>query len=112
MIVADFTKDEEGYRLLIQGHAENSQEGGDAVCSAVSGIFYALCGYLLNMKSKGLIINKIAPGIGDIYCSHEGEDAMIFACIGLSQIMLTYPGNLEVNNNAFQWNVCDLIDPV
>ena len=45
MIVADFTRTSRGYKIRIEGHALYAKEGEDVVCSAVSGIFYALCGY-------------------------------------------------------------------
>ena len=107
MIVADFVKNDCWYRLTLNGHSGYFQDENDDVCAAVSGIFYALCGYLTNMKSKGLTINSMSPGCGDVQCSFEGEEAMMLTCIGLMQIMLTYPENLSVINRAFNWRMRD-----
>jgi len=111
MIKAEFTRAEDSLRLRLNGHAESGGQDSKLVCAAVSGIFYALCGYLKNVKSKGLIINSIAPGDGDVICSFSGEEAMKLACIGLFQIMVSYPGHLAVKNSAFDWHNCDQICP-
>jgi len=46
MIDAGFFKEEDGFRVIISGHANYAPEGEDIVCSAVSALFYALAGYL------------------------------------------------------------------
>lgn len=103
MITADFTRTEGGYRLRIQGHATESEPCASLVCAAASGIFYALCGYLVNRKKEGLSIRSMAAGDGDVVCASAGEEAMRFACIGLLQLALTYPAHLAVINRAFDW---------
>ena len=105
MITASFTRNETGLRLALSGHAIYCESGDDIVCAAVSGIFYALCGYLANTHKEGLIIHSIRPGCGDVECDASGEEAMRFACIGLLQIALTYPENLAVINSAFNWKI-------
>lgn len=102
MITADFKRERGALRLTLRGHAGYS-EGDDIVCAAVSGIFYALCGYLANIKPEGLRIHSIRAGEGDVECAESGEEAMKLVCIGLLQIALTYPGYLAVNNEAFSW---------
>ena len=104
MIRADFSRDESGLRLKLCGHAGYSFCGGDIVCAAVSGIFYALLGYLANMDA-GLKINALSSGIADIECGLVGEEAMKLCCIGLIQIALTYPGTVSVDSVAWNWRV-------
>ena len=101
MIKADFYRTENGLRVSLDGHSGYSEVGSDIVCAAVSGIFYALVGYLMNTKREGLIIHSILSGCGDVECSEEGEEAMKLAYIGLLQIAMTYPQNLAVVNRAF-----------
>lgn len=107
MIRAEFTRAEDSLRLRINGHADRDGQDSQIVCAAVSGIFYALCGYLKNVKNKGLIINSIAPGRGDVICSFSGEEAMKLTCIGLLQIMMSYPYHITVKNSAFDCWECD-----
>ncbi|MBQ8409133.1 MAG: ribosomal-processing cysteine protease Prp [Clostridia bacterium] len=105
MIEADFFREEKGIRLRLTGHANYVADGDDIVCAAVSGIFYALVGYLANTYQEGLIIRSIETGRGDVTCSEAGEEAMKLACIGLLQIALTYPGCLLVRNSVFPWKI-------
>ena len=109
MINADFTKKDGRVRLILSGHAGYAHDGSDIVCAAVSGLFYALVGYLMNLKNEGLIIRSIASGRGDVECSLEGEEAMKLACIGLVQIALQYPAHLSVHNGAFPWKIGEVI---
>ena len=110
MISADFTKKDGRVRLILSGHAGYSDGGSDIVCAAVSGLFYALVGYLSNMKKEGLVIRSMASGSGDVECSEEGEEAMKLACIGLVQIALGYPNHLSVNNRAFSWRIGQTVE--
>ena len=109
MIKADFTKKNGRIRMTLSGHAGYSEDGKDVVCAAVSGLFYALVGYLMNLKSEGLIIYSIDSGKGDVECSSDGEEAMKLACIGLVQIALQYPRHLTVHNGAFPWRIGEMI---
>lgn len=104
MIRADFSRDESGLRLRLLGHAGYSSSGGDIVCAAVSGIFYALLGYLKN-SSCTLKVNALGSGHADLECGPEGEEAMKLCCIGLLQIALTYPGTVSVDGDAWQWKI-------
>ncbi len=107
MIVADFSREREGLRLILKGHAGYAYEGGDIVCSAVSALFYALCGYLKNTIDEGLVIHSMKSGEGEVECTLAGEEAMRFTYIGLLQIMLAYPENLAVVNRAFDYSSPD-----
>lgn len=104
MIRANFSRGESGLRLKMWGHAGYSESGGDIVCAAVSGIFYALLGYLKN-QDLGLKINSLGSGLADIECGFDGEEAMKLCCIGLLQIALTYPGTVSVDGMAWRWRV-------
>ena len=104
MIHAEFSRNTSGLRLGMHGHAEYSDHGGDIVCAAVSGIFYALLGYLKNEVS-GFKINSLDLGHADIECGLDGEEAMKLCCIGLLQIALTYPGTVTVDGMAWRWRI-------
>lgn len=103
MIVADFSRNENGFRLHIEGHAEYSVSGKDIVCAATSGIVYALCGYLLNFKKNLFKVNAIESGLFDIECCSDCEDYLQLACLGLSQIAREYPENICVKIGAWDW---------
>lgn len=105
MIVADFLKTEYGFHLRMEGHADFSVDGEDIVCAAVSGIFYALCGYLLNFKEEKFKVNAINRGLADIECKPECEEALKQVCLGLWQIACMYPENLRVNIGAWNWKM-------
>lgn len=105
MIKASFYEDNERLRLTIDGHAGYRIGGADIVCAAVSGIFYALIGYLHNLKKNDFSINAVRDGYADIYCNKSCEEALKLTCIGLIQIEITYPGYVEVNNHLWNWRV-------
>ena len=104
MIRANFSRGETGLHLVLCGHAGYSGSGGDIVCAAVSGIFYALLGYLANC-GVGLKINRLGSGIADVECGPCGEEAMKLCCIGLLQIALTYPGTVSVDSAIWNWRL-------
>ena len=104
MITANFSRDESGLRMSVKGHAEYSSGGDDIVCAAVSGLVYALLGYLAN-EAVEFKINAFGSGVADIECSLRGEEAMKLACIGIWQISLTYPEYVEVENHAWNWKM-------
>lgn len=105
MIEVDFSRTEKGFRLHIEGHADYGDSGDDIVCAAVSGIFYALCGYLLNFKKDSIHVNAIESGLAEIECGRECEDYLQLACLGFWQISITYPDNVRVNNRAWRWRM-------
>ena len=104
MITADFYREGERLRLTISGHAGYSDGGDDIVCAAVSGIFYALTGYLANFGG-GLDIRAVSSGFADIECSPCGEEAMKQACIGLLQMQASYPEHVGVENRIWRWTI-------
>ena len=104
MIKASFCREGERLRLTVSGHAGYSHVGDDIVCAAVSGIFYALTGYLANF-GDGLDIRAVRSGFADIECSPSGEEAMKQACIGLLQMKSTYPEHVEVDDRIWHWKI-------
>ena len=102
MITADFYKENDTLRLCVSGHADYAESGGDIVCAGVSGIVYALIGYLAN-SGIYLKINSLRSGCADIECSQRGEEALKQTCIGLIQIQVTYPGCVSVKNQLWNW---------
>lgn len=103
MISAKFSRDEKGLKASICGHAGYSAGGADIVCAAVSGLVYALVGYLAN-ESGELRVNLLCSGCADIECGTDGEEAMKLCCIGLLQIALSYPGTVAVDGGAWGWS--------
>lgn len=104
MINAEFSRINDRLSLKINGHAGYSEGGEDIVCAAVSGIFYALLGYVAN-ECKGLSVKRLSPGDAFIECGIDGEEAMKQACIGFLQIALTYPGTLRVDDSIWKWSI-------
>lgn len=101
MIDIEFSRKGDALSLTMRGHAGYSASGSDIVCAAVSGIFYALIGYLAN-ECRDLHVGRISSGVADIGCSIDGESAMKLAYIGFLQIGLSYPGTLKIRESV--WN--------
>ena len=104
MINIDFYREGEKISLTMQGHAGYATTGGDIVCAAVSGIFYALLGFLSTEKS-GLRVGKLAPGDVAISCSEAYNSAMKQAYIGFLQMATTYPGTAEISETVWNLNI-------
>lgn len=105
MIDAEFTRTAKGFRLRIEGHARHGAEGEDIVCAAVSGIFYALCGYIVNFKPDSIKVNALESGLADVECGLECEDQLQLVCLGLWQIANTYPSHMKVGIGAWNWKM-------
>lgn len=80
--------------LSVRGHAV----GSEAVCAAVSGLVYALAGYLVNCEGV-LLYNKVLDS-GQALLHFRGEEgaqaAFQMAVIGLAQIAKAHPAQVEV----------------
>lgn len=75
--------------------------GSSEVCAAVSGLMYALAGYLVNAERDGkvqVICSKMMPGEAEQrWEGSEAEDAAYnLVVIGLMQIAGSYPQYLEI----------------
>ena len=104
MIVADFSRNEKGLRLRIEGHADYSS-GDDIVCAATSGIIYALCGYLVNFMQGSFAVKCLDEGCADIECGEDCESYLQLTCLGLFEIARAYPENMAVINRAWAWKM-------
>lgn len=104
MIKARFSRLDGGFSLKVTGHAGYSDSGDDIVCAAVSGIVYALAGYIAGECGES---GKSSLGLGDarLSCGSDGEAAMRMAYIGLLQLALTYPECVCVDCNAWRVNI-------
>ncbi len=100
MINIEFSKAGEHLSLEMKGHAEYSHVGSDIVCAAVSGIFYALLGYVKNECGE-LTIHRLASGDAFIECSLDAEAAMKLSYIGFLQIGLTYPDTIKIEDGLW-----------
>ena len=81
--------------LTLQGHATGSVE----VCAAISGIVYALAGYLKNAARKRCVqIDEMALHSGEVSIRFTGgqaeNGAFEMAVIGLLQLEKQYPENI------------------
>ena len=75
--------------IEIKGHAEE-----DAVCAAVSGLFYALLGYL---KDAGCVLEIVAnPGDAKVIFKGSKKEALRMFEIGLMEIEKTYENSLRI----------------
>ena len=90
----------EGGRCLldVEGHATGSPE----VCAAVSGIVYALAGYVANAERDGHgEIYSMRMDSGRALLHVHGDDRVCGACemalIGLMQIAKQHPEHINVN---------------
>ena len=111
MINVCFSRADDGFSLDVTGHAGYSSSGDDIVCAAVSGIVYALAGYLVN-ECKGAVIGALRPGAASLKCGGDGEVAMRMAYIGLLQLALTYPSFVNVRCDAWRVNVGEVREVV
>ena len=100
MIRAGFFRDCDGYRVVVEGHSGYAQAGQDIVCAAVSGIFFALAGYLKNTPG-GCDIISIRSGFAELACPRGSEEALKMACIGMIQVGELYPECVTVCNKIF-----------
>lgn len=105
MIRAHFYRDGESLRMTIDGHAGYGRLGNDVVCAAVSGIFYALMGYLRSFKRDMINIRTVEYGHADIICDSECEEALKLACMGIFEVALTYPDHVKVENELWNWRM-------
>lgn len=81
--------------LRADGHATGSPE----VCAAVSGILYALAGYLVNAEAKGLAkATARRMESGHVCLRYEGQVREVYemAVIGLLQLEKSYPELVKV----------------
>ena len=108
MISISFFRAGGNITLKMSGHAGYSMGGADIVCAAVSGIFYALLGYLAN-EEEGLEVKKIASGDVEISCPERYASAMRLAYIGFLQIALTYKGTVTVSETVWHGRVAEPI---
>ena len=82
------------YYIRAEGHAT----GSPTVCAAVSGIIYALAGYLSNNSEAVVSEVKINDAYAEIefFGSDEAEAVYLMTVIGLMQIAEAHPEYIEV----------------
>ncbi len=82
--------------LYARGHATGSPE----VCAAISGILYALAGYVRNADDNSTLAYSYRLESGDVALDFRGgadaRGAFEMAVIGLKQIEAKYPTLLSV----------------
>lgn len=85
------------YHLSARGHATGSEQG----CAFISGILYALAGYLVNAEAEGHArIGRLKLEPGDVAIRAEGDGrvgaAFDMAVIGLRQLEKQHPELVRV----------------
>lgn len=87
-------KDGNRYTVTAKGHATGSPE----VCAGVSGILYALAGYLENGDGIGTLHGRIEPGDFSVTFDGDGRADAVYnmALIGLLQIEKSHPEYIKV----------------
>lgn len=86
------------FTVTAKGHATGSPE----VCAAVSGLIYALAGFLQNFGAKA----RLEAGDAEVEClsSYETDLALEMAYVGFRQIAQQYPEYLQVETDAKEKN--------
>ena len=105
MIRVCLEKEEKDIRLTLSGHANYAPTGSDIVCAAVSGILYALIGYLVNLGKENFRINALRAGYADLLCGEEYAEILKLVAIGLMQLEATYPGHISVYEGIWNWKI-------
>lgn len=82
------------YYIRAEGHAT----GSPTVCAAISGIIYALAGYLANNSEAIVSDVKINDAYASFeFCgSDEAEAVYLMTVIGLMQIAEAHPEYIEI----------------
>ncbi len=84
------------YTVCARGHAEGSPQ----VCAAISGIMYALLGYVKNAQDESTIAYSDRLSDGDVEIDFRGgenaEAVYDMAVIGLLQIEKSHPEYIRV----------------
>ncbi len=102
MIDAGFFKEDDGFRVIITGHAGYAPEGQDIVCASVSSLLYATIGYLSTLKASKCRVHKLQKGYAEMSCSALGEEALRMTCIGILQVSEQYPHHVRVHNEIWK----------
>ena len=92
------THDPDRFTVTAKGHATGSPE----VCAAVSGLVYALAGFLQGFGAK----SRLEAGDAEVEClsSYETDLALEMAYVGFQQIAQQYPDYLQVETNVTEKN--------
>ena len=97
MIRVNYDRTGNRHRLSVKGHAGYVAHGDDIVCAGVSGIAYALLGYL---HHAGCDIEEARADSGDLLIDCAGDDliagAFDMAMVGFLQIHRKYPQYVDV----------------
>lgn len=100
MINAIYKTNGETHDFSVRGHADYASHGNDIVCAAVSGIMYALIGWLENNNEYvGICDIDIGSGNVHIFCDGTERAAAVFdmASVGLEQIAYKYPDHVSID---------------
>ncbi len=85
------------YQVAAEGHAES-----EIVCAGITAILETLAGSVIQMAS--VTVTQIRMESGDVFISFRGgaEARTLFdsTLIGLGQIAVSYPGNINIFENS------------
>ena len=91
--VAIYQPDTRVYVLGLRGHAT----GSERVCAAISGLVYALAGFLANDEDTEMLAQWMEPGDVSLQfiCGERGKAALQLVLIGLMQIEKAHPDYIK-----------------
>lgn len=102
MTTITIQRDADTYRLTAVGHAT----GEPAVCAAVSGLVYALGGYLTNLARAGEVTLErcmLESGAAELEASGDAaRQSFELAAVGLLQVARSYPKQVKIIFQNFQ----------
>lgn len=80
--------------LSVIGHAEGSEKA----CAAISGLVYALAGYLINSTGVMVRVDTLdsADAVFDFLGDRDAVGAFTCVVIGLAQIAKEYPDQVQM----------------
>ena len=93
MIVISLKNEGDKYSVTGNGHADYNP-GQDIICSAVSMLFYAFAGYLINKDIECKY--KLDSGNSKIEAVGDAKECFDMIKIGFLQLESKYPKNVKV----------------
>lgn len=102
MIEAGFFREDDGFRVIVRGHADYAPKGQDIVCAAISTLFFAMTSYISTASGCECKICRLERGYAEFECKGECEEALKQACIGMLIVSENYPRHVKLYNGIWK----------
>ena len=102
MIEAGFFKEDEGFRVIVRGHANYAPRGQDIVCAAMSVLFLSMTTYISSLEEVRSRVCRLERGYAEFECDRGGEQALKLACIGMQIVSENYPDHVRLYNRIWK----------